>query len=137
MTGKPHLDRLKTLRSLSALVALSAALGACTVYGGEVVTATVPPTDYRQRHPIAVQEANRSIVVFVGTGRGGLSPPQRDDVRGLGAHLGQRRHRRHHRRRAGQHAECARRGIGLARNPLAARGGRRALERHPPSPLYA
>src|ERR1700754_1682863 len=62
MTSKTHLDRLKTLRSLSALLALSAALGACTIYGGEVVTASVPPNDYRQRHPIAVQEANRSIV---------------------------------------------------------------------------
>jgi pilus assembly protein CpaD len=83
MTGKTHLDRLKTLRSLSALLALSAALGACTVFGGEVVTASIPPNDYKQRHPIAVQEANRSIVVFVGNGRGGLSPSQRDDVRGL------------------------------------------------------
>lgn len=82
MTGKPHLDRLRTLRSLTALAALSAALGACTVYGGEV-TATVPVNDYRQRHPIAVTEANRSIAVFVGTGRGGLSPAQRDDIRGL------------------------------------------------------
>jgi len=83
MKGRTDTGRLKTLRSLSALLALSAVLGACTVYGGEVVTASVPPNDYRQRHPIAVQEANRSIVVFVGTGRGGLSVPQRDDVRGL------------------------------------------------------
>ncbi len=83
MTGRTNLDRLRTLRSLSALIALSAALGACTVWGGEVVTASVPPTDYRQRHPIAIREANRSIVVFVGNGRGGLSPSQREDVRGL------------------------------------------------------
>jgi pilus assembly protein CpaD len=83
MTGRTDIDRLKRLRSLSALLALSAALGACTVYGGDVVTASVPPNDYRQRHPIAVQEANRSIVVFVGTGRGGLSTAQRDDVSGL------------------------------------------------------
>jgi len=83
MTGRTNLDRLRTLRSLSALIALSAALGACTVWGGEVVTASVPPNDYRQRHPIAIQEANRSIVVFVGNGRGGLSPSQREDVRGL------------------------------------------------------
>jgi pilus assembly protein CpaD len=83
MTGKTHLDRLKTLRSLSALVALSAVLGACTVYGGDVTATVPPPSDYRQRHPIAVQEANRSMVVFVGTGRGGLSPAQRDDVRGV------------------------------------------------------
>jgi pilus assembly protein CpaD len=83
MTGRTNLDRLHTLRSLSALIGLCAALGACTVYGGEVVTASVPPTDYRQRHPIAVTEANRSIVVFVGHGRGGLSPSQREDVHGL------------------------------------------------------
>jgi pilus assembly protein CpaD len=82
MTGTTNFDRLHTLRSLSALIGLCAALGACTVYGGEVVTASVP-TDYRQRHPIAVQEANRSIVVFVGNGRGGLSASQREDVRGL------------------------------------------------------
>jgi pilus assembly protein CpaD len=83
MTGRIYRDRVRGLRSLSALIGLTAALGACTVVGGEVVTASVPPTDYRQRHPIAVTEANRSIVVFVGSGRGGLSIPQRDDVRGL------------------------------------------------------
>jgi len=82
MTGTTNLDRLHTLRSLSALIGLCAVLGACTVYGGEVVTASVP-TDYRQRHPIAVTEANRSIVVFVGHARGGLSPSQRADIRGL------------------------------------------------------
>jgi len=82
MTDRRNLDRLQTLRRLSALISLSAALGACTVYGGEVVTASVP-NDYRQRHPIAVQEANRSIVVFVGQGRGNLTASQRTDVRGL------------------------------------------------------
>ncbi len=82
MTDRRNLDRLQTLRRLSALIGLSAALGACTVYGGEVVTASVP-NDYRQRHPIAVQEANRSIVVFVGQGRGNLTASQRTDVRGL------------------------------------------------------
>jgi pilus assembly protein CpaD len=35
------------------------------------------------RHPIAVEEANHSIVVFVGRGRGGLSASQRTDVIGL------------------------------------------------------
>ena len=46
------------------------ALGGCWT-SPEVVTASVP-NDYRQRHPIAVQEGNHSIVVFVGAGRGGL-----------------------------------------------------------------
>ncbi len=68
-------------RAVCALALLSTALGGC--YAGTEVTASVP-YDYRQRHPIAVQEANHSIVVFVGAGRGGLSAPQRVDVEGFG-----------------------------------------------------
>lgn len=71
----------RRLRSIGALAVLSATLGGC--WTAPEVTATVP-NDYRQRHPIAVQEANHSIVVFVGAGRGGLSPPQRADVAGFG-----------------------------------------------------
>jgi pilus assembly protein CpaD len=82
MTTTTPADRLRTLRLLGALAGLSAALGACTYTGAEVVTASLP-NDYRQRHPIAVQEANSSIVVFVGHARGGLSAPQRADVMGL------------------------------------------------------
>jgi len=82
MTTRTPADRLRTLRLLGALAGLSAALGACTSSGTEVVTASVP-NDYRLRHPIAVQEANTSIVVFVGHARGGLSGPQRADVMGL------------------------------------------------------
>src|SRR6202790_4130408 len=82
MTNGTPADRHRTLRLLSAIVGLSAALGACTYTNGEVVTASVPD-DYRLRHPIAVQEADRSIVIFVGHARGGLSAPQRADVVGL------------------------------------------------------
>jgi len=82
MTNRTPVDRLRTLRLLGALAGLSAALGACTYTGAEVVTASVP-NDYRQRHPIAVQEANSSIVVFVGHARGGLSASQRADIAGL------------------------------------------------------
>src|SRR5712672_3448757 len=81
MTNKIPVDRLRTLRLLGALAGLSTALGACQ-QTAEVVTASVP-SDYRLRHPIAIQEANRSIVVFVGHARGGLSGPQRTDVAGL------------------------------------------------------
>src|SRR5262245_27786186 len=70
------------LRAALALAVISAALGGCWT-SQEVVTASVP-NDYRQRHPIAVQEGNHSIVVFVGAGRGGLSAPQRADVIGFG-----------------------------------------------------
>jgi pilus assembly protein CpaD len=82
MTNRIPVDRHRTLRLLSAMVGLSAALGACTSTGGEVVTASVP-NDYRLRHPIAIQEANRSVVIFVGHARGGLSASQRADVVGL------------------------------------------------------
>ena len=82
MTTRTPADRLRTLRLLGTLAGLSAALGACTYAGTEVVTASVP-NDYRLRHPIAVQEADSSIVVFVGHARGGLSASQRADVMGL------------------------------------------------------
>jgi pilus assembly protein CpaD len=82
MTNRTPVDRHRTVRLLGALAGLSVALGACTYTSEEVVTASVPD-DYRQRHPIAIQEADRSIVIFVGHGRGGLSAPQRADVMGL------------------------------------------------------
>lgn len=69
------------LRSLGALIGISIALAACGVTEQEVV-ATVP-NDYRLRHPIAVEDADRSIVIFVGRERGGLSDAQRADVMGL------------------------------------------------------
>jgi pilus assembly protein CpaD len=82
MTNRTPVDRHRTLRLLGSLAGLSVALGACTYTGGEAVTASVPE-DYRLRHPIAIEEANRSIVIFVGHARGGLSAPQRADVLGL------------------------------------------------------
>jgi pilus assembly protein CpaD len=63
-----------------ALLLLAADLGACTHAVEE--TASIP-SDYRQRHPIVIRESNRSIDIFVGNGRGGLSTVQRDDVAGL------------------------------------------------------
>jgi pilus assembly protein CpaD len=81
MTNTTPVDRYRALRLLGALVGISAALGGCNT-NGETVTASVP-NDYRLRHPIAVQEADRSIVIFVGQGRGGLSASQRADVMGL------------------------------------------------------
>src|SRR5262245_22259719 len=75
-------SKYRGLRATFAFVAVAVALGGCWT-SPEVVTASVP-NDYRQRHPIAVQEGNHSIVVFVGAGRGGLSAPQRADVIGFG-----------------------------------------------------
>ena len=80
MTNKTAGNRFRTLRLCGALVGLSAALGGCT--NTEVVTASVPD-DYRLRHPIAIHEGDRSVVIFVGQARGGLSASQRADVVGL------------------------------------------------------
>jgi len=71
----------RTLRIAGALVGLATVLGACT-HTEETTTASIPD-DYRLRHPIAIQEANRSVVIFVGQARGGLSAEQRADVMGL------------------------------------------------------
>jgi pilus assembly protein CpaD len=82
MTSKTPVDRNRHLRVAGALVGLAVVLGACTHTGDEVTTASIPD-DYRQRHPIVIQEANRSVVIFVGHARGGLSADQRTDVMGL------------------------------------------------------
>jgi pilus assembly protein CpaD len=42
--------------------------------------AALYPNDYRLRHPITLREGPRTVEVFVGKARGGLSPEQRADV---------------------------------------------------------
>jgi pilus assembly protein CpaD len=74
--------RRRNLRIALALTGLSVMLAACNTTG-EVATTQTVPTDYRQRHPIAVQEGKKSIVIFVGKARGGLSSTQRADVAGI------------------------------------------------------
>src|SRR3981189_718285 len=81
MTARIPVGRNRAYRIAGALVGLAVVLGACT-HTDEVVTASVPD-DYRQRHPIAIQEADQSVVIFVGHARGGLSASQRADVMGL------------------------------------------------------
>ena len=81
MTARLPVDRKRTFRVAGALVGLAVVLGACT-HTDEVTTASVPD-DYRQRHPIAIHETERSVVIFVGHARGGLSASQRADVMGL------------------------------------------------------
>jgi pilus assembly protein CpaD len=83
MTSRTHLRRVKATGLFGALLGLATTLGACNWQSTEVVTTASVPNDYRHRHPIAVTEADRSIVVFVGRGRGGLTGPQRTDVMGL------------------------------------------------------
>jgi pilus assembly protein CpaD len=81
MTAKIPVDRKRAFRMAGALVGLAVVLGACT-HTDDELTASIPE-DYRLRHPIAIQEANQSVVIFVGHARGGLSASQRADVVGL------------------------------------------------------
>ena len=83
MTNKTSLDRYQMVRLVGAMFGLSLVLGACTETTGSVATPIRAPEDYRLRHPIAIQEADRSIVLFVGHARGGLSITQRADIVGL------------------------------------------------------
>ena len=78
MNANPTRSALRRARSIAPLALLAAMLAACTHTNEEVVSSI--PNDYRQRHPIVVQEADRTVEVFVGTGRGGLTAPQRTDV---------------------------------------------------------
>ena len=66
MTTKIPVDRNRVFRTAGALIGLAVVLGACT-HTDEVLTASIPD-DYRLRHPIAIQESDRSLVIFVGHG---------------------------------------------------------------------
>jgi pilus assembly protein CpaD len=78
MMKSMRVDRAPLMRV--ALLLLAVGLGACSHAVEE--TASIP-NDYRHRHPIVIRESNRSVDIFVGTGRGGLSAVQRADVAGL------------------------------------------------------
>jgi pilus assembly protein CpaD len=71
-------------RATLSMVVVAAALAGCVT---EREAAT--PSDYRQRHAIAIKESNRTVDVFVGTSRGGLTPTQRAEVAGF-AHVWKR-----------------------------------------------
>jgi pilus assembly protein CpaD len=83
ITVKSSAGRNRALRLAATLIGLSVALGACNTIDAPIMAAEPYPDDYRLRHPIAVTEAERSIVVFIGTGRGGMTAAQRADVMGM------------------------------------------------------
>ena len=83
ITAKPPAERRRSLRLAATLIGLSVSLGACKTFDAPIMAAEPYPADYRARHPIAVTEADRSIVVFIGTGRGGMTAAQRADVTGM------------------------------------------------------
>jgi pilus assembly protein CpaD len=62
-----------------AVVAIAAALGGCYTVRDNVAVAPIP-SDYRDRHPIVVQERARTVELFIGSKRGELLPAQRATV---------------------------------------------------------
>jgi len=83
ITAKSPAERSRAARLAVTLIGLSITLGACKTLDAPIMAAEPYPDDYRARHPIAVTEADRSIVVFIGTGRGGMTAAQRADVMGM------------------------------------------------------
>jgi pilus assembly protein CpaD len=69
--------RAKVALRLLAAGGLAVMLGGC--YQTQVAQAEYP-NDYRVRHPITLKEGDRSVEVFVGRNRGGLTAAQRADV---------------------------------------------------------
>ncbi|MGX9390009.1 CpaD family pilus assembly protein [Nitrobacteraceae bacterium UC4446_H13] len=84
MTTQRPVATLHRLGTAALLVGAALALGACNhTRAQQDVTGSIPD-DYRLRHPIAIQEADQSIAIFVGNGRGGLNASQRAEIVALG-----------------------------------------------------
>lgn len=67
----------------AALILAAGALSGCyyTSRGaGPAETVASVPTDFRLRHPIAIRDGDREVVLFIGAHRGTLTPAQRADV---------------------------------------------------------
>jgi pilus assembly protein CpaD len=68
------------LAARAMLLATAAMLAACQ-HSQQTTGITDPaPPDYRQRHPIAIKEGERTVELFIGRSRGSLSPAQQADV---------------------------------------------------------
>ena len=65
------------LRAL-AVVGLATSLAGC--YTQRVAQQEAYPNDYRERHPITLKERERTVEIFLGRNRGGLTASQRADV---------------------------------------------------------
>lgn len=70
--------RVRTALRFVAAAGLAAMLAGC--YSTQKVAEPIYPTDFRERHPITIKERERTVEVFVGRNRGGLTPSQSADV---------------------------------------------------------
>jgi len=65
--------------ALRALVVAGLATSLAGCYTQRVAQETYP-NDYRERHPITLKDRERTVEIFLGRNRGGLTPSQRADV---------------------------------------------------------
>jgi pilus assembly protein CpaD len=68
-----------TAYGVRALAAATLSLTLAGCYTPREITG-ITPNDYRQRHPIAIKEGERTVKILLGTNRGGLTPMQRAEV---------------------------------------------------------
>jgi pilus assembly protein CpaD len=70
------MTRISITKAIGAVSFLALAVGACAP--DRVITGSTYPTDFRERHPIVLASAPKSLDVFVAPG--GIDPRQRDDI---------------------------------------------------------
>ena len=78
MTARSDKTTLGRAGGLAAVLAATLLLGACAKRGE--TTGSLAPTDIRERHPIVLRDAPRSLDVFIGRAGGRLDPRQAEDV---------------------------------------------------------
>lgn len=76
----PRRSQRARLASRAALLALLASASAGCMKTARQDVSPAVPVDYRQRHPISIKEAERSVKLFIGSRRGALTPAQRGEV---------------------------------------------------------
>lgn len=83
MNSHPHMvfgRRAFTIgRRLFLIASVASFVVGCNTVNN-VPSSSIIEADYRARHPIALKEGKKTLAVFVGAGRGGLSPTQRAEV---------------------------------------------------------
>jgi pilus assembly protein CpaD len=77
------MKKLQSLAHALAFVSLAALLVGCKTTSNQGDVTGSVPSDYRQRHPIAVREAKQTLTVFIGDRRAGLTAAQRGEVGAL------------------------------------------------------
>ena len=82
MMARSDTMTLRRVGGLAAVLAVALALGACAKRAD--VTGSLAPVDVRERHPIVLRDAPRSLDVFIGRAGGKLDARQAEDVADFG-----------------------------------------------------